>query len=100
MDTTLPACQETWEARYKKSLSEPLAELRPLPRKGSNEPITIEINFEIPDFVHRPVAAAAANENQRYGLSIKNLKLLCFLQFCVSFLFVMIRKPADVSKQA
>ena len=47
----------TWGARYKKKLGYTLAELRPLPRKGSNKQFIFFLILKIADLVQRPTAA-------------------------------------------
>ena len=50
----------------KNSLREPCAELRPRLRKESNKQFSKQNMFNIPDFIHRPTAAAVAGGNRRY----------------------------------
>ena len=78
------------------SISEPHAELRPRPWKGSKKKNTKVFFLKVPVLVHRPTAAAVAGGNCRlmalqtsYQKSDNTLKQSAFI-------FVLIRKPADV----
>ena len=65
MDWWAPGAPQIMSSDIENSLSEPGAELQPLPRKGFTKHLTKIKMFKIPDLFNRPTAAPVATVNRR-----------------------------------
>ena len=75
--------------------SEPHAKVRhPVPKLSNKQFTKSFFFFKIPDFVHRPTAAAVPTA--RWPLDGATKSDTALQHFVSAFIFVLIRKPADV----